>query len=404
MRARERQGGAEVIVAGHICLDIIPQMHGSEFSFRPGTLEEVGPAVVSLGGCVPNTGLALKKLGAVVHLVAKIGTDPIADLLQLELQKFGDAGEGLTRSSQERTSYSVIISPWGADRMILHFPGSNDSFTADDVQAALARPAEIFHFGYPPLMRRMFENDGRELEQVFRQAKQKGLLTSLDMAYPDPNSPAGRVNWRAIAARVLPHVDVFLPSYEELACLLEPDTSYGLVNDGYRSLVHVETTNLQRLAKTACNMGAAVVAVKLGNRGLYVRTNSQARVSQTGRLSSENWADRELWTPVFKVKLVGTTGAGDATVAGFLYGILRRFPVEQVCRIACAVGACSVESTDANSGILPFELLERRMREGWEQEPCPAGESWSLIAPGVFAGSSDRKLGTVGVEQQRGSR
>jgi sugar/nucleoside kinase (ribokinase family) len=253
----------------------------------------------------------------------------------------------------------------------------------------------MFHFGYPPLMRKMYENDGRELEEVFRQAKQKGLLTSLDMAYPDPSSPAGRVNWRAIAARVLPHVDIFLPSYEELACMLEPETSHGLVSNGSRSLAHVDTTNLQRLGKTACNMGAAVVAIKLGNRGLYVRTSNQARLSQDRRLSSENWANRELWTSVFKVNLVGTTGAGDATVAGFLYGVLRRFPVEQVCRAACGVGACNVESADALSGILPFDLVERRMREGWEQEACPAGESWPAIAPGVFAGSNDRKQETI---------
>jgi sugar/nucleoside kinase (ribokinase family) len=390
MPGSKPQGGPEVIVAGHICLDIIPQLHTSEFSFRPGTLQEVGPAVVSLGGCVPNTGLALKKLGAVVHLVARIDNDPIGKLLQLELQKFGEAGEGLTRSSQENTSYSVIINPWGGDRMILHCPGTNDSFTAEDAQSALSRPAEIFHFGYPPLMRKMFENDGRELEKLFRRAKQKGLLTSLDMAFADPNSAAGRANWRAIATRVLRYVDIFLPSYGELACMLEPEISHGVTSDGSGAIACVDTANLQRLATTACNMGAAVVGIKLGNRGLYVRTSDQARLRQDCRLSSENWANRELWTPVFKVNLVGTTGAGDAAVAGFLYGILRRFPVEQVCRIACAVGACNVEAADSISGILSFDSLQHRMREGWEQEPCPAGENWSAIAPGVFAGTNDR--------------
>jgi len=386
MTGTESQSRAQVIAAGHICLDIILQMQVSEFSFRPGTLQAIGPPVVSLGGCVSNTGLALKKLGAVVHLVGKIGADPIGDLLRLELQKFGDAAEGLTRSSQENTSYSVIISPHGADRMILHFSGTNDSFTANDVDSALLRPAEIFHFGYPPLMRRMFEDEGRELEEVFRRAKQKKFLTSLDMAYPDPNSPAGRVNWRAIAARVLPQVDIFLAAYEEVAYMLEPDS--------WRRHAQVSATNLRRVAETACNMGAAVVAIKLGNRGLYLRTSDQARLSQDCRLSSEDWVNRELWAPVFKVNVVGTTGAGDATVAGFLYGILRRFPVEQVCRIACAVGACNIEAADAVSGILPFELLERRMREGWNQEPCP--ESWPAIAPGVFAGPNDRKRVTDG--------
>jgi len=375
-----------------MCLDLIPQIYQSDFRFRPGTLEEIGPAVVSLGGCVPNTGLALKKLGAAVHLASKIGMDPIGDLLQIELKKLGETGAGLTKSSQESTSYSVIISPQGGDRMVLHYPGTNDSFSARDVGYSLSQPAEIFHFGYPPLMRRMFENEGRELAQVFGQAKQKGLLTSLDMAYPDPSSPAARVNWRTIAARVLPYVDIFCPSYEELACMFQPETARPVINNGSQALAHVDAKTLEELSGIACRMGVAVIAIKLGNRGLYVRTNNSERLRSAGRkLCSEHWTNRELWTSVFKVKVVGTTGAGDATVAGLLYGILRGFPVEQACRIACGVGACNVESADAVSGIVPFEVLERRMRAGWEQEVCPAGEEWPAIATGVFAGTNDRR-------------
>jgi sugar/nucleoside kinase (ribokinase family) len=389
------QARAEVIVAGHICLDIVPQMQTSDFRFRPGTLEQIGAPVVSLGGCVANTGLALKKLGAGVHLAGKIGKDAIGDLLQIELQKSGEAAEGLTRSSQDSTSCSIIMSPCGADRMILHFPGANDSFSCGDVESALSHPAEIFHFGYPPLMRTMFENDGRELEKIFRQAKQKDLLTSLDMAYPGPNSPADCVNWRAIAARVLPYVDVFLPSYEELVCMFEDEISRAIMIDRSRLFAAADMANVQRLAQIACKMGAAVVAIKLGSGGLYVRTSNEARLRQAKKLLFENWSDRELWTPVFKVKVVGTTGAGDATVAGFLYGILRRFRIEEVCRLACAVGACNVEAADSISGILPFDLVQRRIQDGWEQESCPGGEIWPAIVPGVFAGPSDGKPVTV---------
>ena len=346
---------------------------------------------MSLGGCVSNTGLALKKLGATVHLVSKIGRDPLGELVQLELRKFGETGSGLAKSSAESTSYSVLLSPQGGDRMVLHYPGSNDSFSAHDVQSAFLKPAKIFHFGYPPLMRKMFDEEGRDLEEVFRQAKERGLLTSLDMAYPDPSSPAGGVNWRAIATRVLPHVDLFLPSYEELACMLEPENSGSLIKNGSLALAHIDVDTLQRLGETACQMGAAVVAIKLGNRGLYLRTTTLDRLSKTShKLLSEDWANRELWTSVFKVKIIGTTGAGDATVAGFLYGILRAFPPEQVCRIACAVGACNVESADALSGIMPFELVEQRMQAGWEQEECEAGGGWHAIVPSVLAGPKDR--------------
>ena len=69
-----------VIVAGHICLDIIPQLSGMsreafERSFTPGHLVECGPTVLSTGGAVSNVGLALHRLGIPTRLMGKIGPD-----------------------------------------------------------------------------------------------------------------------------------------------------------------------------------------------------------------------------------------------------------------------------------------------------------------------------------------
>ena len=63
-------GLGRVIVAGHICLDILPAFPpasaSSPFSFtsqfQPGSLLRVGPAVFSTGGPVSNTGLALHNM------------------------------------------------------------------------------------------------------------------------------------------------------------------------------------------------------------------------------------------------------------------------------------------------------------------------------------------------------
>jgi hypothetical protein len=62
---------------------------------------------------------------------------------------------------------------------------------------------------------------------------------------------------------------------------------------------------------------------------------------------------------------VGTTGAGDATVAGFLGGLLRNLAPEAVVTAAVAVGACNVEASDALSGIRPWEETMARVRAGW---------------------------------------
>ena len=107
-----------------------------------------------------------------------------------------------------------MIAPPGIDRVFLHNPGSNNTFVADDVDYEVLAGAGVFHFGYPPLMEKMFAEGGAELTDIFRRARETGATTSLDMALPDPNSPAGRVDWDAILKKTLPCVDLFLPSIE----------------------------------------------------------------------------------------------------------------------------------------------------------------------------------------------
>jgi hypothetical protein len=79
------------------------------------------------------------------------------------------------------------------------------------------------------------------------------------------------------------------------------------------------------------------------------------------------WAGVELWATCFKVAVAGTTGSGDATIAGFLAGLLNNLPVEQALTMATAVGACKVEVADALSGICTWDETSRRVDNGWER-------------------------------------
>ena len=65
----------EAIVAGHICLDIIPTLMGTTTVFAPGRLIEAGKALLATGGPVSNTGLALHTLGVRTRLMGKVGND-----------------------------------------------------------------------------------------------------------------------------------------------------------------------------------------------------------------------------------------------------------------------------------------------------------------------------------------
>jgi sugar/nucleoside kinase (ribokinase family) len=370
----------DAVVAGHLCLDIHPDLsrverEPFEKTFRPGRLLTSGPVSFSTGGAVSNTGVALSRLGIATRLVGKIGDDLFG---QTVCQIIDSHGEDLTQDmvidSSAGTSYTIIISYPGADRIFLHSPGVNDTFQVDDIPYEFLEEARLFHFGYPSLMRSTFINNGMALVEIFRRAKQTGVTTSLDMSFPDPASEAGRADWHSILKSVLPHVDVFMPSVEEILFMLLRQTYQEMcatISDP-NILVLITPELLSDLSQELIEMGARIVGLKLGDRGLYLRTGNSALIKSMGRASPSNsdaWARKEFWAPCFKVTVAGTTGSGDATIAGFLAALLRDLAIGKCLQMAVAVGACNVEAVDALSGIRSWEATLARLAAGWEQQP-----------------------------------
>jgi sugar/nucleoside kinase (ribokinase family) len=367
----------EIVVAGHVCLDMIPQFGQGSASIRdvlaPGKLTDVGPLTTSTGGPVSNTGLALHRLGFPVQLMGKVE-------------------DGMIVTDESPSSYTVVISPPGVDRIFLHCPGANDTFNADDVDYDKLAGARLFHFGYPPLMRRMYTGEGRELEKLLARVKERSLVTSLDMARPDPASEAGRVDWRAILRRALPYVDIFMPSFDETLFMLDRarfDTLQARSPDGDLN-AQADGALLRALSDELIEMGAAVVALKLGAHGLYLRTTpgTTRLAGMDAIMDSKTWAGRELLAPCFVVEVAGTTGAGDCTIAGFLGGVAKGLSPEDAMTFAVAVGACNVERTDATSGIPLWSTVVERIRRGWKRvEVVLDLEGWSWDADsGVWRG------------------
>jgi sugar/nucleoside kinase (ribokinase family) len=389
-----------IAVAGHCCVDIIPTFLAPAGDGKavlvPGKLVHVGPAHIATGGPVPNVGLALHRLGVPPRLFGMVGEDQLGVVL-LDILRRHDPilVEDMIVAPHEDTSYSVVISPPGVDRIFLHCPGVNDTYAASDLADANLEGVRILHFGYPPLMQRMYQDAGRELVTLLERARRQGITTSLDMALPDPASEAGQHNWMAFLQQVLPQVDLFLPSAEELLYMLDRPRFETLRAGGAHVALGMDGNLLARLAEQCLAWGAAVVGLKLGNQGLYLRTTAEPqRLDQGGKglPVQQDWIGRELLAPCFQARVVGTTGAGDATIAGFLTSLLNNAEPAQAMRGAVAVGACSVEAVDASSAVPPWKTVQQRLADGWRHRAVSLalpGWRWDAEA-GLWVGPRDQ--------------
>ncbi len=364
----------DVIAAGHICLDIIPAFPDTKVKdisvlLRPGKLVNVGSAAISTGGPVSNTGLAMKKLGLKVAFMAKVGDDDFGRLIRERLRREG-GDAGISVAPGEASSYTVAIAPPGIDRIFLHNPGTNDTFGAEDVDYAVVAQAKLFHLGYPPLMRRLFANQGEELVAIFRRAHEAGTITSLDMSLPDPASESGRAPWRQILERLLPYVDLFLPSVGEALYMMAPEEF--LAEKGRAAggdvVENLTASTYSHLASQFLAMGAKVVMLKAAVHGTYLRT---AHVGALGDQAlglprqPEEWSQRELWCPSFHVpRIASATGSGDSAIAGFLAAFVRGYDPVTTLKYANCLGYQNLHALDALSGIRTWEETTAQLASG----------------------------------------
>lgn len=368
----------KVIAAGHICLDITPVFGGNKAKqlgdiLTPGKLVHVGEADVHTGGSVANTGLAMKILGADVSLMGKVGDDVFGKIVCDVLQSYGADG-GMIVSKEESTSYTVALAVPGIDRVFLHNPGANHTFRADDIAQRDLEEAALFHFGYPPIMRTMYEQGGAELVAMMRRAKMCGAATSLDFAAVDPDSEAGQVDWRHILEQVVPYVDILVPSVEELCFMLDRERfqewQERAAGKDITEVLDVEK-DVVPLADQCMAFGAKILLIKCGAPGIYFRTANQQILSGVGgklELDTVAWADKEGFEPSYvPEKVLSGTGAGDTSIAAFLTAMLKGYSPEMAMHLATATGACCVEAYDALGGLKSFAELERKIAQGWKK-------------------------------------
>ena len=368
----------KIIVAGHICLDITPVFPDKKVKnpgdiLLPGKLIEMKEADVHTGGCVANTGLAMKILGADVSLMGKVGKDAFGEMICGILEKY-DAADKMIVDESQSSSYSVVLAMPGIDRIFLHNPGANHTFYEKDIAQEALEEADLLHFGYPPIMRSMFEKDGDELVKLLKRAKDAGLATSLDLAAVDQDSPAGKADWNKILRRVIPLVDFFVPSVEELCFMIDRERfeswQQRAGDKDITEILDVER-DIKPLVRQCMAYGAKVLLLKCGAPGMYYCAADEETLKQVGKkisLKVENWANKEGFEKSYiPDKILSGTGAGDTSIAAFLTAMTNGEAIEEAVKLAAATGALCVASYDSLGGLRPLDEVKAKIAAGWKK-------------------------------------
>jgi len=320
----------DATIAGYICIDMFPEIRENSASFsvseffRPGKLIEIDGIEFYLGGAVANTGLAMKRFGKKVFLNGLVGNDPIGQIALKMVEKYG-LKEGIQTTDRGNTASSIVLAPPGIDRIFLESLGCSNLFNIDHIPLGRISESHVFHFGYPPLLEQFYMNNGAMLVDLLSTIKGLDVITSLDMSLMDPGSKSYQADWKKIMENVLPFIDIFVPSIEEIFQIMRPDEYIRLQSHNKEMIDLISREKIRELGRALLDMGAKIIFIKAGHHGSYLVCWNTSSLNSDSEVPCNQWDNCELWCDAFPAdhsRILNASGSGDVAVAAFLSAFL----------------------------------------------------------------------------------
>ncbi len=253
------------------------------------------------GGSAANTVVGLARLGLKTGFIGKVAADREGKFLLDEFRKEGVDIKGITISKIGGSGTVMgYIDPKG-DRALYVDPGVNDQLDFNDINVDYVSGTEFLHLS------------SFVAEKPFN--AQKRLITKLSGVNVcfDPGDLYARKSLAALKPLIKRSYTVF-PNENEVRLLTGQDYREG--------------------AKKLIELGAELVAVKLGKRGCYVSDGNESHLIDA-----------------YRVEAVDTTGAGDAFCAGFIYGLTKRKDLYECGMLGNFVASRCVSKMGARTGL-----------------------------------------------------
>jgi sulfofructose kinase len=283
---------------------LIPVPHFPE----RGAKVEIRSASALLGGQVASAMAACQQWGLRTRYVGKIGDDAFGELHRAEFARLGVEARLFTAPGCGSQQAFILVDPSG-ERTVLWKRDPRLTLLRDELQRAWIINARMLHL------------DGHDTDAATRAAQ-----------------------WaRAAAVPVVADLDDLYEGYEKLL----PNIDFLITSRDIPERLTLEKDLRKSLPEVARRYRCKLAAATLGEEGVLA------------------WdGDRFMYAAAYHVEAVDTTGAGDTFHAGFIYGYLQGWKLQQQLEFACAAAALNCAAMGARGGIQPVEKIERLMANG----------------------------------------
>ncbi|MFD5018774.1 PfkB family carbohydrate kinase [Paenibacillus sp. NPDC058367] len=266
----------DVIAIGEVLIDFTPAGRSTggneQFECNPG-------------GAPANVAAALSRLGAKSALISKLGEDQFGSLLHSTLQSSGVDVSEISFTNEASTTLAFVHLDDQGDRSFSFFrkPGADTFLHSKDVPLDRIDSCKVLHFGSLSMTH---EPARTATKTAVLKAKEAGVLLSFDpnirfALWESKEEARQNITWG------MNYADILKISEEELSFITG-------TNDVEKGSLEIQ----QQFEIT-------LIVVTLAEKGCYYRL-----------------AGQDGYVPGFRVKVIDTTGAGDAFLGCLLYKIL----------------------------------------------------------------------------------
>ena len=295
----------KVLNIGSMNLD---HVYSVDHIILPGETEATGEIKLFLGGKGMNQSVALAKAGVEVYQGGMIGDDgqPFLDACK----EYGVHGEYIAQVD-DKTGHTIIQIDKNAQNSILLYGGANQRLTKEYVDGVLS------HFDAGDIL--LLQNEVNLLPYIVEKAYEKGMQIALN---PSPfNEKLDAVDMTKISIFLLNEVEG-----NQVTGLTDPD---------------------EILAEMRKRFPKARIVLTLG---------------KDGAVYSEG--EEKFYQPIFPVKAVDTTAAGDTFTGYFLAGLAEGMPIPEILKMSSKASSIAVSRAGAVPSIPYRKEVDEALANG----------------------------------------